>query len=499
METYIVTGPDGREFSVPVKAGGSYEDAVDYVKKAKYDIGTGGVGTGMLKSGAVLVNGVKDLVGAADEDDLAFLDTLERRSEGSTPAAVGEAIGDIAQYAVPGAAVTKMAKPAAGFLPLAMEAATMGSVGAARLPEEGKTRAETGVEDVAATLTGQALAKTLMKGVEGIRRTPAADALIEKGVRVTPGQASAGPLPKAVEYTMSLSPFMSRGVEQAKGRAIEDWSLVALREAAPVGMATKITEAGKVGNQQLKDAYDDAYTMAWAKADTPTADSLTGVFESANAGIDSLSKESANVLTKLRDNTAKYLENPTPAGLKDLDNKMRKAERSATSGATPSIELAEVVDDMRQQLRSSIGDEAAAAVRQVDSTYGNYLALRKGATGAKALAEGAIATPKDLMRGAKGVSSETRAFTGRAPMQEFAQQGIEVLEQPDPQALINMWRGVMMNTPTLVPLKTGGDMMLGQTTPQRAMQQISNSAVADALRKYGLTPGSVSAASGMYE
>jgi len=496
---FEVTGPDGQSHYVPKNPGVTKEDALNFVKKEKYGIGTGGAGTGVLKSGMKMNLGIKDLLGVADEQDYEFMDKLTRESEGSTPAKVGEVAGDVAQYAIPGTAAYKMTKGMAGMLPLAIEAATMGTVGATRMPREDKTRTEEGLTDVAATLTGQMLMKTLSKIGQGVRQTPEAKELIDKGVRLTPGQAAEGPLPKAVEYAMSIMPFASRGVDKAKQQAVEDWSLVALKEAAPKGMADKITKTGVEGNKQLKELYDDAYSSAWAMAGKPTQESLKDVFVTADRGMRDLTGESANVLKRLRDNVSKYLENPTAKGLKDLDNKFRKAESTARGGATPSPILGETVESMRAALRGGVSKEAQQALREVDSTYGNYLAVRKGATGAKALGEGAVVAPKDLMRGSKGVGGETRAFTGAAPMQDFAEQGIKVLEQRSPNALIDMTRGIMMHTPNLLARPTGGRIMLGQTAPQRTIQEISESAVADALRAYGITPGSLAAASDMYE
>lgn len=401
----------------------------------------------------------------------------------------GRVAGEMAQLAVPGMGAAKLAKYGKA-LPLAADVLATGAHGYIKAPKEGETRKEAALQEGGAALLGGALGGAVMKGLKGIKRLPEADELIKAGVKLTPGQAAEGGFARGMEYIGQFTPLLAKGTRKLKGEALESWNKKALQQAAPAG--STITETGTAGGQQLKRAYDDAYSEVWQKAGQPTSEGLDQILDTGFAGVDQLGRDSSRGVYQVMDDVVGLEQKFSPKRLKDLDNLLRKKIRGASSGSNPNPELAEVLGTMRQQLRGSVSDEAQALLKQTDAQYGKYLVVRKA--GASAADEGGVFNPQQLMKSVKSVGQETRAFTGEAPLQDFALQGVKTLGRREPNPIVNFIKGVAVNVPSPTPvMRTTGRALLGETAPQKAVAGIVDP-LADALRRYGVSPATAAAA-----
>jgi len=82
------------------------------------------------------------------------------------------------------------------------------------------------------------------------------------------------------------------------------------------------------------------------------------------------------------------------------------------------------------------------------------------------------------------VGGETRSALGTAPMLKQAVQGQATLGNSGRGELIGYLRRALNVLPTVMPLKTFGRGMLGQTGPQKVGQKVLDSGLSDYLRKY---------------
>ena len=91
-----------------------------------------------------------------------------------------------------------------------------------RLPGDGETREGNAALGAAMSGVGSVLAKTLAKLGTGISKTPAAQQLLDAGVRPSPGAASAGTIVPLAEQAMASAPGLARRIHGMQGRAVSD-------------------------------------------------------------------------------------------------------------------------------------------------------------------------------------------------------------------------------------------------------------------------------------
>lgn len=470
---------------------------------------------GLAMSGAETIQGIGDLVGY--DVDPVHRQALEMMrddyEDASAWAGGGRLTGELAQFALPAAAAVKGGKALTGALKAAGHApkvaaglgtgATMagevggaGLLGLAKAPEEGKTRLDRALEEGGSAAFGVGLGELASPLIRGIRQSDAAKRLIREGARLTPAQASGGGLlgrtAEAAEFVAGFTPLLGKGVERARERGVRDWNANVLKNIAPDGFKDKVTSAGQAGATQLKNAFDAAYTKAWSKAGRPSQEGMQKMLNAAAQGGAELMPESQTIIKNSAKKVLDLYGEFTPKRMREVDNMLRKRISSANSAANPQPELASVLKTIRGELREAVSPEARDLLRKVDANYGEYLAVQRAGTTSGAMQSGGEFTPQQLLSGAKGASSRSKAFTGDAALQDVAQEGLDTVGKKLPQPIIDTQKAFASigDLPLIDPaLEAGRRVALGQTLPQRGGR-----AVADALRRYGLTGGSIAAA-----
>ena len=461
---------------VPIPA----EGAIDSVKK------------GLAKSTLETALGAKDLLGFGSDRDKKVLDMIRADADASGGWATAGAVGgDIAQLAIPGTQTAKLAKYGK-YLPLAGELAATVGQGFLKAPKDGETRLASATEAGVSDLVGNVLFKGLGKVKSGLSITPEAKELIDQGVKLTPGQASNNAFPRTFEYMGQAVPFLSKPIRKLKDEARESFGDVLVNKVNPLN--TSIAKAGQEANIQLAKNFDTAYTEAWKQAAKPTGKNMLGAASVAQKGYKNLGPEGQAVIKTVYKKLQDVADTGTSQAVKEFDNTLRKQISAAgKSGARLNPDLEDVLRNMRSTMRKDLGAEDALKV--VDSKYGDYLTYKKAATAVKAIKEeDMIPDTNQLVNAMKMVGGETRVFKGEAPLQDTITQGAKTLGRAQPNMLIDMMKGAVVNIPGPTwALRGAADATLGRTGAQRVTQKVVDP-VADVLRQYGVTGGTAMAA-----
>jgi len=443
-----------------------------------------GVHGSLLRTG----HGIQDLVGSeVTLDQKEFLEGRERVAGQSGWGTAGAVGGEIGQLALPASSVVKTVQmlPKAlqtGKTILAGDVALGAGYGGLKLPKDGDTRSMGAAKEATATLTGGVLGGALRKTLTGINTTEAADELIKQNVKLTPAEASVSTFPRALEYGMNITPFVARGVKRAKERSTDTWNDVLLNKVAPLG--ERITERGVKGVKQLKDQFTDAYTAAWNKSTKLSNEALVDIVNTADSAREELGGASGMILKGVMADV-KNLSKAADVGpvIKQLDNTLRKKLDGAARVGDEA--LSDTLKSIRAKLRRGAGSEVDKALKPIDAKYGDWIAVRDAASGKQALEAGGRIEPTQLMGGVKSSGGKTRSATGDAPLYDFAKQGVDTIGQKSPNPIIDLLKGWSVNTPSLLPLQTTGDAILGNTALQKTAKKGYDSLLAETLRNYG--------------
>lgn len=392
-------------------------------------------------------------------------DDVEAGGVGGT---VGGVTGDVMQMAIPAGGLIKALKAikfGRAALP-ASEVALAAGLGASRTADEGDTRLGTAATDGAMALAGRGLFSALGKGAAGIRRTPAADRLMDQGVYLTPGQATTNKTLEGFERAMSLIPFLARGTKNAQDRSMKSWGVNVMKQTAPDG--TEITAVGKEGFKQLNQGVKTAYKEAWDAVDDVPEDAVYAIMGTIDDLAPKVSTDNARVLNGLTDDVVKLYSAGGPRAAQTLDNSLRKALQKA---APDNIELKEALKGIRQTYREGLPEQAAAGLAKIDAKYAGYLGVKKAV--AKADRDGGVFTPKQLSDSTKSVAGETRTALGTKPLEDVTSDSLATVNRTDVAEgdIIGAVKRFMLMAPTPVPMKATGDVLLGRTAPQRLIQK----------------------------
>lgn len=451
---------------------------------------TRGLGLSAVETGL----GLKSLFTDLKPEEQRALQLMRQDVEkGGISGDVGRISGELAQLAVPASKLSKLskAKQLAGGVGLAA------GHGALKAPGEDKTRGEEALEAGAFALAGGAAGEALGKAARGIAKSDAAQALLEKGVQLTPGQAAKGGLPRIMEYLLSIKPGSAKAVEALKEESLESFNRVALNEAVPfsdeflksgiIKDASKfeaIGEAGEAGFRKLDDMYKDAYDQAWSLAGKPSDDALIGIMDSTKLAKTELPSKYGRQLNAIDDTANLVADGKQPAIT--LDKAIKKGIDTAWKNGDAAA--ADTFGDIKNILSESLSGEAKEVLKEVNSNYGKFKAIESAA--GRISNEGDLFTPRALKAGSKAAGKSKRFARGESPLRQFAKAGEETLGRKEPLPLMDTIRGVSKQawSPTGV-YRALGKPIMGQTRTQQNMRALANT-----LRQYGVTPSTIAAA-----
>lgn len=435
--------------------------------------------------------GVLKLKRALALSDADRADLERQKSVTGGAATAGRIAGDVAQIAAPGGVLGKGLK-AAG---MARGATALGDIAASaghgyiKAPDEEETRAENALWEAGAAAAGAGVAGALAKTLRGANKLPAAQAMLDKGRAIpggpsstylSPGQAASSKLLRGAENIMEVTPFLARGTKAAKEAAKVGWVDDAIQSAAPAG--TKITAKGTEAVKQLSDAFRAGYKSAWGTASPVSHKTVRDSIDLASEAAPRVVKKQRRVLKNVVDELKTVRQSGSTEAIETLDRQLRdEIGRAAKKGDTY---LLNALRGIRGNLRSHLSDAGKSAMKALDSKYGEYKAVEAAADLARK--EGGVFTPSRLMQGARSAAGRARTARGEAPLQETAQQGIDVLEGTVGGQPLEWFRRVAAVSPSPPGMRLAGKAVMGETALQRAAQRGLDNPYAQALRMMGL-------------
>jgi len=323
----------------------------------------------------------------------------------------------------------------------------------------------------------------LQKALKGIHVSDDAAALLDEGVELTPGQASASPFMKNVESVMEVTPVLARGTKKMRDAAETSFHNKVLEKAAPEGAV--ITKSGVEGVTQIKKAVTQAYEEAWSGARNLSNEARKGFVDIAGEAVERLTEQQKGIMKTIMGDFKELSRNVTPAKLKAMDNLLRKRISTASK---QDYDFKEMLVALRKELRSGISEDVGAKLSKIDAKYPAFLAVRKASKAAAR--EGGVFNPDQLMQGIKAVGKDM-VGEGKGPLQELAKQGYQTVGKKVGGQPLEWFRRIASISPTPIPMRAAGRRMLGQGAEQKALDPL-----AQALRLYDLTPTAAGVAYG---
>ena len=268
---------------------------------------------------------------------------------------------------------------------------------------------------------------------------PAARALMDSGVQLTPGQMAGG-MARRVEEAFKSLPIFGSFVRGAEGRGIEGFNRAVLNQSLePIGaqLAPGVPagrQAVGAAKQALNQAYDHLLPQLQVRMDRDLADDLMDIRFRATELPENLQTQFNTILTQ---RLAPFLQrSPIPARqgttLKQVESTLRDfADNYRGSGDPGQRQMARLFDDTRRELRRAMirqNPQHARALESIDAAYAMFVRAETAST-RRATSEG-IFTPADLLSAIRSQDKTVRRgrfSQGDALLQVYAQYGQNVL------------------------------------------------------------------------
>jgi hypothetical protein len=400
-----------------------------------------GAGRGMVHTGASLGN----LVGLVPNSAMAEEKKLDAPLLADTAGSVGNMVGESAITAPLGMGAAN-ALGTAGKLGLALSrnpisnAAIQGGVQGLSTSDPG----ERGTNTIMGGVTGATLGANqalVSKLVNGLKRTPDAQYLIDKRVSLTPGLMNPGGMFNTAEQLEARMHIP--GVESARDAAEHQYQALIIGKGAAPG--AKITPSGNISDmlQQAYDSYAPLYDQAKGYPVSPTilrADGpdvpLNTTFAAASRapGVPKSLQQSENAW--LQDRLTQLPLKPDSADLLQLRSDIRQRGRTANLKTdTDSGHVANIADRAERgvtaALNSQLPPEPLQALATADSNYGNYKIIESAVAKSKDNLAGL--TPQKLSQAVfDSVPDSAYARGAGGPLRELAKAGTNVFQTTVP-------------------------------------------------------------------
>lgn len=316
-------------------------------------------------------------------------------------------------------------------------ATVLGSALAALQPiAEGESRAE----NMALGAAGGAAGKAIVSGASRVlapKTSQAARTALDEGVPLTPGQVTGGVLKRVEEGAKSI-PVVGDFIRTAERGAIEGWNKAALqRVVKPIG--GKVTKIGREGLEEARTKVSAAYEKLLPNLSMKVDGKLQGDIGSILQAADTLPMVRKEQLVQIL--RSRLVEKLVPKGkigaisgktIKEIDSDIGRLARDYMGSAdVEQRHLGEALNSARQALRDAVqrsNPDFKSELSRIDKAYS--MLLRVENAGARAGAHDGVFSPAQLKAASRQMDKSLRKkdfAQGKAGMQEFAEQGQDVL------------------------------------------------------------------------
>jgi hypothetical protein len=385
--------------------------------------------------------GLKGLFSDLTPEERAKLEAGEAyMQEAGFAPKVGKFATEVAEYA--GGPAT------AGLKGLALRTGQAVGTGYALSPEEREFNAAMAG---AGQLGGEGLLGLTGQAIRGVTATPAAKAMMEKGIVPTVGQALGKPY-KWIEDIASSLPLVRPSAMEAQERGMESFTKASLQSIvddlnrgvpedvtsiAANGARTTVPqmrvnvdiEPGAKGFKDVKQAVSNAYTRIVENS----SGEMTPEFQQGIEGV----RELASVLPEERrrqlDNIIADIYRRFESGkrtggeqLKIIDSKLGNLSNQYSKVGGDEGFIGDAAQELRDQLHKMIASQdegAALALKNANNAWFKVKTMEKAMTSSVG---DELATPASLLQALRQ-KNRAQFATGTMPMQEFATQAQQVL------------------------------------------------------------------------
>lgn len=311
---------------------------------------------------------------------------------------------------------------------------------AAAEPGERRTGAAFGA---AMNLPLSAAGKFYRTSTRGIETIDKAKDLAQRGVTLTPGQMNPeGTFAMLEEAAMGI-PFLSPRITKARQQGWRETQAVIAQEAAPPGF--KITPKEDVHEMfnEIYNAYTPAYSVAKGFPVSPvimTPGANRSLYTDLPIGKKAVAdSESRNYVNNFIDNQLSYLRSKgakmTSDDLLEVRSNIRDEVRKLSSRQNAPFKAVDLLEGAEKKvtdaLESQLPQDAIAALKEVDSRYGNLKIFEKAIKSAKDRPEGF--TPAQFSQAVQqGVESNAKYAAGGGRMRDISSAAAEVFPNRQP-------------------------------------------------------------------
>jgi hypothetical protein len=358
-----------------------------------------------------------------------------------------------------------------------------------------------GMNATMGTLTGGALGANqalVGKLVNGLKRTPSAQTLLNEGVSLTPGQMNPPGMLNTAEELMAK--MHVPGVESARDAAEHQTQAVIIGKGAAPG-APPIKPSGNISDmlQQAYDSYAPLYDQAKGYPVSPQIMRTTGpnvpladTFKAAASapGVPKSLQQSENAW--LQDRLTQLPKNADSADLLQLRSDIRQRARMANLKTdTDSGHVANINSRAEQGVTAALNSQLPPAPLQAlasaDSNYGNYKIIENAVAKSKDNLAGL--TPQKLSQAIyDAVPDGAYARGAGGPLRNLAKAGTDTFQTTVPLTGASLTAGIPLAIAAhahpvaagalgagllgMTATPTGRSLAAGMTAPQQATQRL---------------------------
>lgn len=541
MTTYVFTDPSGKEHEVTGPAGATKEQAFQVLQSqlaqprppvnvppmnvdpsegmGPLDKALVGAGAAFDRAGRGISGLVRSVARATGLEGPIPVDpqgvedaALYRKHHPGGWATAGEIGADVAMSAIPvakgGQVLTQTLGKLGRAAPMVGDVAANAAYSAATAPEDRGTAAAWGAGGATA---GRVLARTLGGA---ITPTKEAQALMDQGVRLTPGQAAGKDhFANRVEQWASSNPIGALAIAPARARALED-----ANQAAAHAVVRHVDDTVKLGRppseaiEQVRDRISNVYDEVLPNLQMPHRDLISLADQIARdvpANAVLVGKKQAGKLVdyldrRILDNGNHMDDMASGEFLKQVDSELGSYARTLAKSTNAEEKIAapmwyQAQGDWREYVMKAAAPDGEdfARLGKANTAYRQLLALEK----ALKASGGERMTPRNLAKSLEASNVKTGDLTDLSRNMTATLPNTVPNSGTADRLLANALPSVLMGGGALgqhygfdpyglstgmlaagaLGSRTGAKMMTGQTFPQRML--------VEALRKGGkLTP-----------
>jgi hypothetical protein len=396
-----------------------------------------GIGMGMNRVG----RGVGQVLGIVPQSTVDEAVPRDAALSNTGAGMAGDIVGNLAVTAPLGLGAGAMATKAASVLPAAVAptvaaGAAGGAVSAATAPvQTGDSRTSQAAIGAAGGAVGDLAMRSLARVAQPITQNADTKKLLAEGIVPTIGQAAgANSTLGRLEQKLQSVPLVGDIIKSARDRATGEFNVAAINRALPKNAQGQVTEAGREAIRQADHIISQGYDDVLAKIGTVKADSnfyrqaLTAI-KDPDLALPAAQQEQLRTIIKTQVlDRAKNGEISADIA-KRADSIMGTlARRYGTSPDGDQRALAsgirEVQSAFRQMIERSAAPEEAAVLRELNTSYANFLRVERAASYVGA--DKGVFTASQLQNAVRALdpSKGKRAFAeGRALMQDLSEAG----------------------------------------------------------------------------